>query len=163
MSQVNYGSTFKVFLPRAAAALTPASAPAESAPTAGNETILLVEDEPQIRSVLVRGLEAQGYSILVAGNGAEALELARRTGEPIHLLLTDVVMPLMNGPDLALAFAEERPETAVMFMSGYTDQAIGNDGVVGPGITFLAKPFTAAELARKVRETLDAARVPAAV
>jgi PAS domain S-box-containing protein len=155
LSQVGQGTTFKVFLPMAAPVAPSATLERDVVAAGGSETILLVEDEPQIRAVLVRGLEAQGYNILVAGNGAEALELSRRTEEPIHLVLTDVVMPLMNGPDLARALAGERPDTNVMFMSGYTDQAMGESGAIEPGITFIAKPFTVAELALKVRETLD--------
>ncbi len=152
------GTMFYVYLPLAAEGATAAAEHAIQSTPRGSETILLVEDEPQIREVLARGLAAQGYRILVAGNGAEGLEVARQNAGPIHLLLTDVVMPLLNGRDLAAKLATERPETAVLFMSGYAEESIVHGGVVEKGRDFLCKPFTVAELAGRVRQALDDAR-----
>jgi CheY-like chemotaxis protein len=101
-------------------------------------------------------LEAGGYKLLVAGDGAEALSLADLYGGPIHLLVTDVVMPHMGGATLAARLAQMRPETRVLYMSGYTDDALAHRGVIGADVAFLEKPFTPDSLLRKVREVLDA-------
>jgi CheY-like chemotaxis protein len=131
----------------------------EPAPSAGEETVLLVEDEAIVRQLVAEILESNGYTVLRAGDGPSALELLRRHTGGIDLLLTDVVMPGMSGPEVAGAVAAMRPGTQVLYMSGYTDSAIDHHGVLEHGIAYLAKPFTADELARTVREILDGADV----
>jgi PAS domain S-box-containing protein len=121
----------------------------------GNETVLLVEDEVQIRRVAVEVLTVLGYEVFEAGNGEQAMQLAELLTQPIHLLLTDVVMPKMNGRDLADNLAASHPETAVLFMSGYTDDIIARQGILEEDVHFLGKPFTPRTLATKVREVLD--------
>ncbi|WP_439631777.1 response regulator [Gemmata sp.] len=155
---VGAGTTFSVLFP--AAAHEDAAAPAATpAPVArGTETLLLVEDEPAVRRFARRSLEALGYAVLEAGNGAEALRAADAHAGPIHLLVTDVVMPEMGGRDLAEAVRGRRPEARVLFVSGYTDDAVVRNGVVQATDAFLQKPFSPVALARKVRATLDAAR-----
>jgi PAS domain S-box-containing protein len=161
------GSTFTVCLPRAAAAapppeprpVPPAPAPrarAETRLTPGRgETILLVEDAQRVRAVVREILEMSGYVVLEARHGAEALEVSRAHPGVIHLLVTDVVMPQMSGRELAQRLATLRPELKVLYMSGYTDDAIVRHGVLASGIAFLSKPFTPDALALKVREVLD--------
>ena len=123
---------------------------------AGTETVLIAEDDT-ILLPLVRGLlEKLGYRVLEAANAAEALEGARRHRGPIHLLVADVVMPGASGRDLARELNETRPETKVLYVSGYTDDAIVHHGMLEEGLNFLQKPFTPGALARKVREVLDA-------
>lgn len=152
-SEVGRGSTFKIYLPRV-------DAPSERPPDAdrivgGTETILLVEDEPQVRAVVRRALERAGYAVLVAQDPDDALRLCEAR-QPIDLLLTDVVMPHMNGRELAERVRSRYPATKALFMSGYTDDAILRHGVLDAGVPFLQKPVTPALLARRVRETLDA-------
>ena len=130
-------------------------APILNVPEHGSETILLVEDETVVRQLVAEILETSGYAVLVAGDGPSALELLRRHNDPIDLLLTDVVMPGMSGPEVAQAVTSMRPGTQVLYMSGYTDSAIGHHGVLEPGIAFLQKPFSANDLTRKVRSLLD--------
>ena len=123
---------------------------------AGNEAILLVEDEPLVREVASRVLKTQGYSVLAAANGPEALRTAREYKDrEIDLLLVDVVMPLMSGTELSGQLKEIHPETKVLYTSGYTDATILNYGVVPQECDFVQKPFTPAVLARKVREVLE--------
>ncbi len=149
------GSSFRICLPRAAEQAGP-TAPARDrgAPERGSETILLVEDETVVRQLVAEILQSSGYAVLEAGDGPSALELLRRHNEPIDLLLTDVVMPGMSGPEVAGAVATMRPGTHVLYMSGYTDSAIGHHGVLEPGTAFLQKPFSAEDLTRKVRTLL---------
>src|SRR5436309_1044541 len=150
------GATFRVYLPRVEAPLDPTDRPRPvTAPAAGSETILLVEDEHLVRLLARKVLERAGYRVLVAAGGAEALDLAERYAGPIHLLLTDVVMPEMSGRELAHRLASLRPDARVLYMSGYADEAIAQHGVLDPGTAFLQKPFTPDGLARKVREVLD--------
>jgi PAS domain S-box-containing protein len=155
-SEVGRGTTLKIYLPRlekGAEAVGPSTALAH--PVGGWESILLVEDEDSVRS-LVRGvLKSNGYKVLEARRGEEALKIAKRHGGPIQLLLTDVIMPRMSGRELAKRLAAQRPEMKVLYMSGYTDSAIVHHGVLDPGMSFLQKPFTPEILARKVREVLD--------
>jgi two-component system, cell cycle sensor histidine kinase and response regulator CckA len=154
------GSSFRIWLPRANA---PAEAPivvAASAPRVGDETILLVEDETVVRHLVAEILETSGYAVMQAGDGPSALELLRRHSGKLDLLLTDVVMPGMSGPEVAQAVTSMRPGTQVLYTSGYTDSAIGHHGVLEPGIAFLQKPFSADDLTCKVRVLLDAASVP---
>ncbi len=155
------GSSFRIWLPRAAApAAAPALAPVVDAPRQGDETILLVEDETVVRHLVAEILENSGYTVMQAGDGPSALELLRRHSEKLDLLVTDVVMPGMSGPEVAQAVTSMRPGTEVLYTSGYTDSAIGHHGVLEPGIAFLQKPFSADDLTRKVRALLDQASVP---
>jgi len=150
------GSAFHIYLPRVAEAPEPAgSARAVVAPAPGRETVLLAEDEQLVRLLARKILEQAGYTVLVAAGGAEALQLATQHAGPIDLLVTDVVMPEMSGRELVHRLAEQRPQTRVLYMSGYADEAIERHGVLDPGTAFIQKPFTPAGLARKVREVLD--------
>ena len=152
-SELGQGTTFKIYLPRVdAAADRPLVVPAV---VGGTETILLVEDEPQVRAVVRRTLERGGYAVIVAQDPNEAVRVAEAAG-PIDLLLTDVVMPYMNGRELAERVRSRRPGVRVLFTSGYTDDAILRHGVLDEGVPFLQKPITPASLMRSVRETLDA-------
>jgi PAS domain S-box-containing protein len=123
-------------------------------PAGGNETILVAEDEEGIRDTLTRTLSAAGYTVLVAAHGADALELAERHPHVIHLLLSDVVMPGMRGDELAACLLERRPDTKVLFMSGYAGDLMNRYGVLEPGVTALAKPFTTEEVLTAVRTTI---------
>jgi signal transduction histidine kinase len=156
-SEPGQGTSFKIYLPRAAAAAEPpAPKPLAPASLAGSETVLLAEDEAAVRNFTRRVLAAHGYTVLTAADGQEALHLAERHAGPIHLLLTDVVMPNMGGRELAERLVAARHEMKVLYLSGYTDDAIVHHGVLEPGIAFLQKPFTLQGLARKLREVLDA-------
>src|SRR5213592_1044324 len=150
------GATFRIYLPRVEAPLDPTDRPTPvTAPAAGSETILLVEDEHLVRLLARKVLERAGYRVLVAAGGAEALDLAERYAGTIHLLLTDVVMPGMNGRELIRRLAPLRPDLRVLYMSGYADEAVAQHGVLDPGTAFLQKPFTPGGLADKVRGVLD--------
>jgi PAS domain S-box-containing protein len=153
------GSSFRILLPAEWAAIEAQEPEARLEPESGDETILLVEDELVVRKLVAEILEANGYSVLQAADGPSALELLRRHTGPVDLLVTDVVMPGMSGPDVAGAVAAMRPGTHVLYISGYTDSSIGNHGALEPGIAFLQKPFNADVLTRKVREVLDGAAV----
>ena len=159
-SEVGRGTAVKVYLPRVAADLEVRKTEIAKAPAGGAETVLLVEDEESVRALIRRLLAGNGYTVLEAGGAKEALEIARRHSGPIHLLLTDVVMPETSGSDLAAGIVALRPEARVIFMSGYTDDAVVRHGLVGEGLNFLQKPFTPETLAHKVREVLDAAESP---
>ncbi|MFO0761837.1 MAG: ATP-binding protein [Byssovorax sp.] len=155
-SEPNRGTTFKVYLPREAAgeaAISPRVAPR---PAKGNEVLLVVEDEAPLRSLLLRLLKPLGYEVLLAKDGATALEVAASRSD-IHLLLTDVVMPGMSGRELAIRLCAARPALKVLYMSGYTENAIEHHGVLDEGVQLLPKPFTAEALATKLREVLDGA------
>ena len=128
---------------------------AEADLPSGSETILLVEDDATVRELTGRALKAQGYTLLEAQDGQAALELSNRYSDPIHLLLTDVVMPGMTGRQLAERLRPHRAEMRVLYMSGYTDDAIALRGVLAEGTMFLAKPFTEEALTQKVRAVLD--------
>ena len=155
-SEPGQGTSFKIYLPRVeGAAEPPAPKPLPPASLRGSETVLVVEDEAAVRNLVRRVLEAHGYSVLVAADGPEALRLIDGHQEPIHILVTDVVMPKMSGRQLAERVVSIRRETKVLYLSGYTDDAIVHHGVLEPGIAFLQKPFTPQALARKVREVLD--------
>jgi two-component system, cell cycle sensor histidine kinase and response regulator CckA len=153
------GTTFHIYLPRhapeAIAAPTMSRRPEDRGLT-GTETILLVEDEPEILNVARRVLERQGYRVLQAATPILALALAARRAEPVDLLLTDVIMPGMNGRELADRLRETRPDLRCLYMSGYTADIIAHRGVLDEGVFFLQKPFTWRELAQKVRRVLDA-------
>jgi signal transduction histidine kinase/ActR/RegA family two-component response regulator len=156
-SEPGGGATFKIYLPRReeGKADQTRSAPPPSAQARGAETILLVEDEDQVRAVAKGILSRAGYRVLEASNPGEAIALCEQHPAEIHLLLTDVVMPRMNGRQLAARVALLRPAAKVVFMSGYTDDAILHNGVLDAGVSFIQKPFTPDSLNRKVREVLD--------
>jgi len=155
-SEIGHGTTFKVYLPRVeAAAEKPALESATAGPPQGHETILVVEDEPQLRDLTRQFLETHGYTVLVAENGAAALEAVRRHAGFIHLLLTDIIMPVMNGRELAQRMAVLSPKTRILFMSGYTESAVWRNGTIEESVNFLQKPFTLDALTRKVREVLE--------
>jgi CheY-like chemotaxis protein len=162
-SELGTGTTFKIYLPRVDAPLEREQARA-NLPTSlqGTETVLLVEDETGLRTLTCTLLERSGYKVLAAQNAAEALETSERYKGPIQLMLTDVVMPGVNGRVLAQQLAQTRPETKVVYMSGYTGQTFSGDAVLGPGSHFLAKPITRDTLARRIRETLDGVTAEAA-
>jgi len=156
-SQPGHGATFRIYLPRVEAAAQAAGpTPTRARPDRGSETVLLVEDEADLRDLAREILEAHGYAVLTAGGPEEALRLVAGFGDPIHLLLTDVVMPQMSGRELATRLAPGHPDMKVLYMSGYTDDVIVGHGVLDPGLAFLAKPFTPRTLAGKVRDVLEA-------
>jgi two-component system cell cycle sensor histidine kinase/response regulator CckA len=155
-SEEGQGTTVKIYLPRSdQAAQAPERPPAlEGLPT-GDETVLVVEDAEAIRSLTLKVLTAQGYSVLVAANGTEALQVALSHSGPLHLVLTDVVMPGMGGRELAQRLSGLRPDLKLLYMSGYTGDAVVHKGMLNDGLPFLPKPFTPEDLAAKVREVLD--------
>ena len=151
------GTTFEVYLPCAEDAENNVEPGVEQAgESRGSETILLVEDEGDVRELTREILEMAGYTVLEAARGAEALRLCRESNQAIDLLLTDVVMPQMSGPELAREVAELRPGTKIVYMSGYTDDALGHHGVLDPDIILLPKPFTPESLMSRLRLALDA-------
>jgi two-component system, cell cycle sensor histidine kinase and response regulator CckA len=154
-SEPGHGTTFKIYLPRtdaAAAEVQPSSRPISTEP--GSETILLAEDEDLVRMVTSRMLAVHGYTVMEAAGGPEALCLAREHPAPIQLLLTDVVMPELNGPKLAEALKPLHPEMKVLYMSGHTENAIVHHGVLEAGVSFIQKPFRHDTLLQKVKEVL---------
>jgi two-component system cell cycle sensor histidine kinase/response regulator CckA len=158
-SELGKGTTFKVYLPRymGESEAAPLQTIHPSLP-GGEETVLLVEDEPTVQALAARILREQGYRVLEASNGEEALRVAEEHGaEEIHLMLTDVVMPQMSGKEASILFKATRPNSKVLFVSGYTNDAIIHHGVLDAGIAFLQKPFTPDGLLNKVREVLDEA------
>jgi PAS domain S-box-containing protein len=159
-SRVGHGTTFYIYLPRATDLGKPA--PMQIRPAAaGKETVLLVEDDDGVRALVANMLKKQGYSVLLASAGDQALEIAARHRGQIHLLLTDVVMPGLNGRILSEKLTAVRPDTRVLYMSGYTDDAIFRHGVKKAASHFIQKPFSIDALAHKIRETLAApANVP---
>ena len=156
-SEPGVGTTFKVYLPRVEDAPEKVSgSPRQPSRAGGTETILVVEDEEAVRRLVFRSLEAHGYKTLPVASAREALLLCEKRDVEIHLMLTDVVMPQLSGKELAQRAAALRPGMKVLFMSGYTDDAIVHHGVLDAGTPFLQKPFTPRSLAQKVREVLDA-------
>ena len=157
MSHPGQGSAFQIYLPRAeeTEALSPTDAPAPRH-IGGSETILLVEDAEDVRDLARDILGLMGYNLMTASNPVEALQVSQDHSGVIHLLLTDVIMPGMSGRQLADRLVADRPGLKVLFMSGYTDNAIVHHGVLDPGTAFVQKPFTPGSLSRKVREVLDA-------
>jgi PAS domain S-box-containing protein len=156
-SQPGRGTTFRIYLRRERSAGAVAAAGPLAGPhrVGGNETILLVDDEPGLRHVAKRILDASGYTVLTAGTGDHAMSASGGHAGDLHLLLTDVVMPGMSGRGLAQELSRARPNLKVLYMSGYTDDVIANHGVLDAGTHLIGKPFTASELTRKVREVLD--------
>jgi CheY-like chemotaxis protein len=154
-SEVGRGTSLKVYFPTADAAEIVVEAPPPVArPQARTETVLVVEDAEGLRELARRLLQRQGYTPLIAANAEEALRLFEQNAS-IDVLLTDVVMPGASGPELARQLVERRPLLKVIYMSGYTEDAIVHHGVLNPGIAFLHKPFTSETLGRKIREVLD--------
>jgi CheY-like chemotaxis protein len=162
-SEPGQGTSFKVYMPHATAeevqAVEQPAAAAAPADTA-HETILVVEDEVNLRRLTRQFLENQGYTVLEAADGAAAVQICVAHQGIIHLLLTDVIMPGMNGRELAQRVSEIRPNMRVLYMSGYTENAIGHNGTLDAGITLLQKPFTLHALKAKVREVLDQTTLP---
>ncbi|PYO26618.1 MAG: hybrid sensor histidine kinase/response regulator [Gemmatimonadetes bacterium] len=155
-SEPDQGTSFKVYLPEVdATAERPTAVPGARVP-GGTETVLLVEDAAAVRAVTKQVLERQGYKVLEAADGEAALQLAQRHRGPIDLLLTDVVMPRLSGRELAGQFARLRPDTRVLYASGYTDDSVVRHGILESGTAYLQKPFSPESLARKVRDVLDA-------
>ena len=156
-SELNRGTTFKIYLARVEDPAGSVQQTARAAvPTEGHETLLLVEDDQQVRELTHSVLVACGYTVLVAENGPAAVKLCEEHGNDIELLLTDVVMPGISGREMATKVSERWPKIKVLYMSGYTENSIVHHGVLDTGTFFLAKPFTPAALANKVREVLDA-------
>ena len=162
-SRPGQGTTFKIYLPRLEAAVeAPGARTTAAAKLEGSETILVVEDEEALRTLLCRFFRLYGYNVLEARHGGEALLLCERHQGPIHLMVTDVVMPQMSGKELADRLAPLHPEMTVFFMSGYTDSDLTSYGAPEPSQHFIPKPFRPMDLVKKVRDILDAARgVPA--
>jgi two-component system cell cycle sensor histidine kinase/response regulator CckA len=154
-SELGRGTTFKIYLPLVTVeGNTPPAAVNPSIKASAGETILVVEDAAPVRAIAQRILNAEGYIVLAAANGAQALSVCEHHAGPVHLLLTDVVMPEMSGVELAGRLTKVYPRLKTLFMSGYTDDAIVHHGVLNPETHFLGKPFDSAALRRKVREVL---------
>jgi PAS domain S-box-containing protein len=155
-SELGEGTSFRIYLPRVNAPVTPVPKMRTAGPLPrGNETVMLVEDDDAVREFVRRLLDRQGYRVLPFGSGADALQWLSGAPEPVHLLLTDVIMPGMNGKVLAEHVRAALPEVRILYTSGYTANLITQNGVLEPGAEFLAKPFTSAVLAGTVRELLD--------
>jgi len=159
-SEVGKGTTFKIYLPRVAStgetAVQVATPVEQQRVEPGTETILLVEDEANLRYLARQYLEKQGYKVIEAADGAVAMQIAVAHDKTIHLLLTDVIMPGMNGRELAQRISEIRPNVKILYMSGYTENVIGHNGMLDAGVRLLQKPFNLRDLRSKVREVLDA-------
>lgn len=155
-SEVGIGTTFKIYLPRIDEETEEEKEFEQSLPPQGTETILLVEDDVMVRELVTTILEDKGYKILVASNGKNALSICEQHDEPIHLLLTDVIMPEMNGRKLAKELSKLRPKMKVIYMSGYTDNVVLLQKILAEETNFIQKPFAPKLFARKVRDVLDA-------
>jgi signal transduction histidine kinase len=154
-SEPGQGTVFTIYLPASQAEAESLDGDDETIAVAqAHETVLLVEDEEQVRNLTTTMLERKGYQVLGAANAAEAIQLASSYEKPIHLLLTDVIMPGMGGPELAREIVTARPGTRVLYMSGYTDNGVVKQSMLSKDVAFLRKPFTASALHRKVREAL---------
>jgi PAS domain S-box-containing protein len=161
-SEVGKGTTFKIYLPRVASISETAAQVVKAADAVepGTETILVVEDEPNLRYLARQYLEKQGYRVIEAADGAVAMQIAVAHEGTIHLLLTDVIMPGMNGRELAQRISEIRPNVKVLYMSGYTENVVGHNGMLDAGVRLLQKPFNLRDLRTVVREVLDASPTP---
>ncbi len=151
------GTAFKIYLPVAPNTVIESSGHAAEKIKPGNETILLTEDDKSVREMIEIFLEPLGYRVLSAENGSKAIELSSSYEGEIDLLLTDVIMPKMNGQELANILMQSRSGLKVVFMSGYTDDVIAHHGVLDAGINFIQKPITLNKLAKKLREVLEKA------
>ncbi|HZU45353.1 MAG TPA: response regulator, partial [Terriglobales bacterium] len=155
-SESGRGTTFKIYFPRVQdmnGAISEMCAGKSQA--VGNETVLLVEDEESVRELVRETLKKNGYTVLEASSGEDALRVAREYGSTIHLMISDVVMPGIGGRELAREIAGSHPQLKMLFVSGYTEDAIQHHGILDEGAVFLQKPFTLDALARKVRGMLD--------
>jgi signal transduction histidine kinase/CheY-like chemotaxis protein len=159
-SEAGRGTTFKIYLPRVDETPDVKDAAPVAETGRGHETVLVVEDAEALRAMVRELLEERGYRVLLAEDGEAAVALAGVDQGPIDLLLSDVVMPKLSGPDVARRVTELRPEIRVLLMSGYSNGAVSHQGVLGPGVSLLQKPFTGEALARAVREALDHQREP---
>jgi CheY-like chemotaxis protein len=154
-SEPGSGTTFKLYFPKVVdAASETGPAPEQKVDSASGETVLVVEDEKSVRDLTVRMLQRMGYKVLSAASGEEALEISNNYGGRIALLLTDVVMPNMSGRQVADALLATRPEIRVLYLSGYTENAVIHHGVLDTGVEFLPKPFTREALGQKIRDLL---------
>jgi signal transduction histidine kinase len=158
-SQKDQGATFKIYFPLVDQGAPGAAGTPDAEPLHGRETILLVEDEPAVRGLVHETLRLHGYTVLEARHGIEALMTGAKHQGPIHLLLTDVVMPQMSGPEVAEKIQIVRPGIKVLYMSGYPDHPLFEQGGIARDASFLPKPFTPNVLAKKVRDVLDGAKV----
>jgi signal transduction histidine kinase len=154
-SEVGMGTTFKIYLPRVGGEVQVSSSASPAASFQGDETVLVVEDESSVQGVIERVLSGNGYRVLLASDGSEALRVSGEHEGPIGLLITDLVMPGMGGREVASRLETARPGLRVLFMSGYTENAISHHGVLDAGVEFIQKPFLSDALLRKVREVLD--------
>jgi two-component system cell cycle sensor histidine kinase/response regulator CckA len=155
-SEPGKGTTFRIYFPQVQDAVEPVAAAQTARPMAdGTETVLLVEDEATVRELAASTLREHGYTVFEAGNGDEGLRVAQQHDGKIDLVFTDVVMPVMGGKAMADALRGSHPDTRVLFTSGYSEEVIGDHGVLRPGIEFLQKPYVGATLVRRVREVLD--------
>ena len=156
-SEVGKGTTFEIYLPLVHGKGEPVSCASPANVHKGTETVLLVEDDDQVRHLAEHILQRCGYTVHVAANGEKAISFLERHHGSLELLVTDVVMPGMSGPELAAYFVKHWPASKVLYISGYTDDAIGDHGVLQEGINLLQKPFTPVTFGEKVREVLDGA------
>jgi CheY-like chemotaxis protein len=155
-SEPGQGTTFKIYLPQVDEALEELKERVEVKEVPrGTETILIVEDEEDVLKLAERILSRQGYTVLQTPSTSKALKICKERKDPLHLILTDVVMPQMSGRELIERCRETRQDFKILYMSGYTDNAITHHGVLEKGMNYLQKPFTVDGLARKVREVLD--------
>jgi CheY-like chemotaxis protein len=154
-SEVGVGTTFKVYLPAVGPGPEGAAGPGFAPARGGTEVVLLVEDQSDVRRFTRVALESYGYTVVEAADGPAALAAAARPEHRIDMLLTDVVMPGMSGRQVAEALRARRPDLRVLYVSGYTDDAVVRHGILQADVAFLRKPFTPLALAQKVREVLD--------
>ncbi len=155
ISEPGRGTAFKIYLPRTDVPAHAKPVPSDGPPAHGTETILLVEDDDGVRELLAESIARYGYRVLASPGGEDAQALLLRHEGPIHLMLTDVVMPGINGPELYEQLAPQRPDMRVLFMSGYTDLTVLQANLISERSSFIAKPFTHSDLARKIRRVLD--------
>jgi PAS domain S-box-containing protein len=157
-SEPGRGSAFRIYLPAATAAETLDQSGSPDRPSTGTETVLVVEDHKEVRAVIAATLQRHGYSVLLASDANDAMAASRNHSGPIHLVLSDVVLPSLSGRNLAEQLLVDHPDIRVLYMSGYTDDAIVHHGVLGPGAAFIQKSFTGDALLQKVRQVLDGPR-----
>jgi CheY-like chemotaxis protein len=159
-SEMGRGSTFKIYLPVATGDAEPPPPPVDVQALRGTETVLVVEDQSDVRGVIAKTLSHYGYTVRAVANGPEAIATAQAHEGPLHVMLTDVVLPGASGREIARQVVATRPSVRVLYMSGYTDDVIVQHGVLEPGLAFLQKPFTGDALARRIREVLAADSPP---